>query len=62
MSEEGLREGKVETWIRLETGGVVGSVELNATYGEDRYPATLNTNSSCGSCNYSRVTPMPGTG
>jgi hypothetical protein len=32
----------IETWIRLENEGVVGAVSLNATYGQDRYPATPN--------------------
>lgn len=30
----------VDTWIRLESGEVVGAVSLNATYGTDEYPAT----------------------
>ena len=40
----------ISTWIRLETGDVVGSVRLNATYGEDEYPATPNTHTSCPTC------------
>jgi hypothetical protein len=32
----------IETWIRLENEGIVGAVSLNATYGQDRYPATPN--------------------
>ncbi|KAI5358867.1 putative calcineurin-like phosphoesterase domain, ApaH type, metallo-dependent phosphatase [Septoria linicola] len=59
--EEGWRECGVETWIRLEGGGVVGRVELNATFGEDVYPATERTNSSCPTCDYTIVSPMPGT-
>ncbi|KAK8035534.1 Metallo-dependent phosphatase-like protein [Apiospora rasikravindrae] len=31
-------EKSVDTWIRLESGNVVGRVSLNATYGQDRYP------------------------
>jgi hypothetical protein len=42
VSEETLKRGELDTWIRLEDGGVVGAVELNATYGEDSYPATPN--------------------
>lgn len=37
---------EADTWIRLESGNVVGSVSLNATYGQDHYPATNNTFSS----------------
>ena len=40
VSVEGLREGEVETWVRLESGKVVGRVRLNATYGRDGYPET----------------------
>ncbi|EME39448.1 hypothetical protein DOTSEDRAFT_75202 [Dothistroma septosporum NZE10] len=61
VTEAGLEQGKVDTWIRLETGSVVGRIQLNSTYNHDYYPATPNTKSSCGSCNYSSVTPMPGT-
>ncbi|KAI5460530.1 Metallo-dependent phosphatase-like protein [Mariannaea sp. PMI_226] len=34
---------EVDTWIRLESGDVVGSVTLNSTYGKDWYPATPDT-------------------
>ncbi|TKA25886.1 hypothetical protein B0A50_05641 [Salinomyces thailandicus] len=57
---EGLLE-QVETWIRLETGGVVGRVTLNETYGVDRYPATVDTRSECVGCSYDVVSDMPGT-
>jgi len=30
----------VDTYIRLENGGLVGAVSLNGTYGEDEYPVT----------------------
>jgi len=40
----------VETWIRLENQKVVGSVTLNSTYGQDRYPATKNTHTECPTC------------
>jgi hypothetical protein len=33
----------IETWIRLETGDVVGAVMLNRTYNGDWYSATPNT-------------------
>lgn len=55
------RERAVDTWIRLESGAVVGRVSLNSTYGQDRYPATPNTKTSCPTCNYTAVTPRPGT-
>ncbi|KAK8040987.1 Metallophosphoesterase domain protein [Apiospora phragmitis] len=54
-------EQTVDTWIRLESGEVVGHVSLNATYGQDRYPRTPNTKTSCPTCNYTVVTPMLGT-
>lgn len=52
---------EADTWIRLESGNVVGSVSLNATYGQDRYPATNSTFTSCPTCNWSVISPMPGT-
>jgi hypothetical protein len=54
-----LKELAVDTWIRLESGAVVGSVTLNATYGEDVYPATPDDMTYCPTCNYSVVTPKP---
>jgi hypothetical protein len=42
VSLEGLAERVVETYIRLESGETVGAVTLNATYGQDSYPATPN--------------------
>ncbi|KAH8842316.1 hypothetical protein MCOR27_003648 [Pyricularia oryzae] len=47
VTEDMLRRREVETWIRLETGEVVGSVMLNATYGEDVYPVTPNDMTYC---------------
>ncbi|EFX05110.1 hypothetical protein CMQ_5372 [Grosmannia clavigera kw1407] len=50
VSETALRDAArsyvrpaVDTWIRLESGDVVGSVSLNSTYGTDVYPSTPNT-------------------
>ncbi|KAL7823483.1 Metallo-dependent phosphatase-like protein [Trichoderma gracile] len=51
---------EAETWIRLESGDVVGEVVLNGTYGRDWYPATPNTMTYCPTCNYTVVTPGPG--
>ncbi|KAL2814281.1 Metallo-dependent phosphatase-like protein [Aspergillus granulosus] len=42
VEEKALKRGELDTWIRLESGDVVGAVSLNATYGEDLYPATPN--------------------
>lgn len=50
---------EAETWIRLESGSVVGSVNLNATYGKDWYPATPNDKTYCPTCNYTAITPGP---
>ena len=60
VSQQKLENLEVDTWIRLETGDVVGSVALNATYGHDWYPATPDTRSRCPTCNYTIVTPGPG--
>jgi hypothetical protein len=32
VSEAMLEDHAIDTWIRLETGDVVGSVQLNGTY------------------------------
>ncbi|KAK3669955.1 hypothetical protein LTR78_010127 [Recurvomyces mirabilis] len=61
ISEAMLQNLEAETWIRLESGDVVGSVNLNATYNEDVYPVTPNTKTSCPTCNYTIITNMPGT-
>ncbi|EPS31448.1 hypothetical protein PDE_06403 [Penicillium oxalicum 114-2] len=52
VTESKLKAREIDTWIRLESGDVVGSISLNATYGEDVYPATPNTHSSCPTCAY----------
>jgi hypothetical protein len=43
VTEEMLEKLEVETYIRLETGDVVGQVMLNSTFNDDWYPATPNT-------------------
>ncbi|KAM3506392.1 hypothetical protein MY10362_002383 [Beauveria mimosiformis] len=48
-----------ETWIRLETGAIVGSVVLNSTFNQDKYPLTKNDKTYCPTCNYTVVTPHP---
>ncbi|KAK5137575.1 hypothetical protein LTR08_007870 [Meristemomyces frigidus] len=62
VTEAMLQDLEVDTWIRLETGKVVGSVVLNSTYNDDSYPATPNTKTSCPTCTYADITNMPGTG
>ncbi|KAF3065213.1 putative inactive purple acid phosphatase 16 [Daldinia childiae] len=47
-----LARFEVDTWIRLESGNVVGSVSLNSTYGKDLYPATNNSKTYCPTCDY----------
>ncbi|OTB11410.1 hypothetical protein K445DRAFT_68273 [Daldinia sp. EC12] len=47
-----LANFEVDTWIRLESGNVVGSVSLNSTYGRDLYPATNNSKTHCPTCHY----------
>jgi hypothetical protein len=48
LKEQMLDEKELRTWIRLEDGGVSGSVVLNATYGQDLY-AVVKTKQDTGS-------------
>ncbi|KAJ6103836.1 hypothetical protein N7486_004058 [Penicillium sp. IBT 16267x] len=48
VSEEKLKNKVIDSWIRL----VSGAVSLNSTYGEDEYPAIVDLDSSCPTCNY----------
>ena len=50
ITEGLLQHHEIETWIRLETGKIVGAVSLNSTYGEDEYPPTDNTHTHCPTC------------
>ncbi|KAI0884310.1 Metallo-dependent phosphatase [Annulohypoxylon maeteangense] len=52
VSKSKLQEGAVDTWIRLESGNIAGSVTLNSTFGQDHYPATNNTKTYCPTCDY----------
>lgn len=45
-----LAAGEFETWIRLETGEVVGAVSLNETFGQDEYPQVPWRESFCDEC------------
>ncbi|KXJ94172.1 Metallo-dependent phosphatase-like protein [Microdochium bolleyi] len=40
----------LDTWIRLETGDVVGAVSLNSTFGQDEYPVTPVQKTFCQEC------------
>ncbi|EMC91078.1 hypothetical protein BAUCODRAFT_80486 [Baudoinia panamericana UAMH 10762] len=50
ITEAMLKSQEVDTWIRLESGDVVGSVTLNSTYNHDYYPATPDTMTYCLTC------------
>ncbi|GAW12477.1 hypothetical protein ANO14919_018470 [Xylariales sp. No.14919] len=52
VSKKGLVKFEAGTWIRLESGSVVGRVSLNSTYGQDLYPRTNNSMSYCPTCDY----------
>ncbi|KAI8956774.1 Metallo-dependent phosphatase [Daldinia sp. FL1419] len=52
VSQPKLEKFEIDTWIRLESGNVVGSISLNSTYGQDLYPATNNSKTHCPTCNY----------
>lgn len=43
VSLDQLKDRVVETYMRLESGDVVGSVTLNETFNDDWYPATPDT-------------------
>ncbi|KAK1753571.1 Metallo-dependent phosphatase-like protein [Echria macrotheca] len=51
-SVQKLAGSVVDTYVRLESGDVVGAVCLNATFGKDRYPATKNDKTRCRACKY----------
>ncbi|KAF4122834.1 hypothetical protein GMORB2_7141 [Geosmithia morbida] len=51
VTRDALEHRSVDTWIRLESGDSVGAVSLNATYNQDRYPATPNDKTRCPTCN-----------
>lgn len=40
VTQDKLKDLVVDTYIRLETGDVVGNVSLNSTFNDDYYPAT----------------------
>ncbi|KAL7755361.1 hypothetical protein ACKLNR_015118 [Fusarium oxysporum f. sp. zingiberi] len=43
VTEDKLDNNEVDTYIRLESGDVVGAVTLNSSFNEDYYAATPNT-------------------
>ncbi|KAH7317119.1 Metallo-dependent phosphatase-like protein [Stachybotrys elegans] len=50
LRQDGIINGEFETWVRLQTGEVVGEVSLNATYNEDIYPEAPYRESFCEEC------------
>lgn len=40
FTRDKLSRGELDTFISLESGNIVGSITLNSTYGEDKYPTT----------------------
>ncbi|KAI0534920.1 calcineurin-like phosphoesterase [Xylaria digitata] len=52
VSKKGLAKFEATTWIRLESGTIVGRVSLNSTYGEDHYPRTNDSMTYCPTCDY----------
>lgn len=51
LTDSKLKDKDFDTWIRLETGEITGSVSLNSTYGQDLYPETKNIKDECPVCN-----------
>ncbi|KAK3689280.1 Metallo-dependent phosphatase-like protein [Podospora appendiculata] len=52
VTRKKLKKLEVHTYIRLESGKVVGAVTLNATYGKDEYPITPDDRTRCMTCLY----------
>ncbi|KAL2679185.1 hypothetical protein Neosp_009948 [[Neocosmospora] mangrovei] len=50
LRQDRIKKGELETWIRLETGEVVGAVTLNRTFGKDKYPQSPNRKTFCEEC------------
>ena len=50
LTQSKIANGEIDSWIRLESGEVVGSISLNTTYGEDVYPASPNRETFCQEC------------
>ncbi|KAF5020307.1 hypothetical protein F66182_7683 [Fusarium sp. NRRL 66182] len=42
VTESKLKDYEIDTYIRLESGEITGSVTLNSTFNDDYYPATEN--------------------
>ena len=61
VTQTKLKDLVVDTYNRLESGAIVGAVSLNATYGQDTYDEVPNDQTSCATCDWNDVTPMPGT-
>ncbi|KAK5662639.1 hypothetical protein OQA88_8554 [Cercophora sp. LCS_1] len=52
VSKDMLGDGAVDTYIRLESGKIVGEITLNSTYGIDEYPATPDDRTFCPTCKH----------
>ncbi|KAM5379434.1 hypothetical protein ACJZ2D_004132 [Fusarium nematophilum] len=50
VRQDRISKGEFETWIRLESGQVVGSVTINETFGRDVYPPSPNRKTFCKDC------------
>ncbi len=50
LRQDKLAKGEIDTWIRLESGDAVGSVSLNATFGQDVYPEVPVRKTYCEEC------------
>lgn len=55
LRQDRIKKGELETWIRLETGQVVGAVTLNRTFGQDEYPQSPNRKTFCEECKFSSI-------
>lgn len=59
VTKDMLKRAEAHSWVRLESGSVVGDVMLNATFNQDEYPKTPNDMTYCPTCDYTIVTPHP---
>ncbi|KAJ6129513.1 hypothetical protein N7512_002293 [Penicillium capsulatum] len=50
LTDSKLADKDFDTWIRLETGEITGSVSLNSTYGQDQYPEIKDVKDECPVC------------
>lgn len=50
LRQDEIEKGEFKTWIRLESGEVVGDVTLNKTFGQDVYSTSPNRETFCEEC------------